>query len=65
MNLGSLNVAARPLVTGSCSQCGNPVYPDEGYHAVSGRHWDCELQVAATLPIKDGIHNPSVSAFRG
>lgn len=65
MNLGSLNVAARPLVTGSCSLCRNPVYADEGYHAVSGRHWECEMQATATLPLKDGINNPSKSVFGG
>lgn len=65
MNLGSMSAAARPLVTGACSQCRNPVYADQGYHAVSGRHWECEQQVAANLPIMGGIHNPSVSVFRG
>lgn len=65
MNLGSNSVDARPLVTGSCSQCRNPVYADEGYHAVSGRHWECEMQAAAKLPIKAGISNPSKSVFRG
>ncbi|MHB0927753.1 MAG: hypothetical protein ACYC3W_02360 [Candidatus Nanopelagicales bacterium] len=32
----------RHLVTASCKLCGRPVYADEGYHAVSQNHYDCE-----------------------
>lgn len=31
----------RYLVSESCKTCKKPVYADEGYHSVSGEHYDC------------------------
>lgn len=40
--MDSAATTQRVLVTAACRSCGKPVYTDQGYHAVTERHWECE-----------------------
>jgi len=40
----------RALVRSSCSHCGQPVFADQGYHSVTGNHWECEAQSDNAVP---------------